>query len=173
MKFLFAVSLILLTCLSLFQTGCNSASVDVLSSRSGGADGLLLYADYAPSKVRIMPLTEFTADSDIGNGTQLRVYVSLLDAFGCQIKAPGKLRFELYRRVFRSADPRGKRIKIWPDIDLTIPDINNHYWRDFLRAYKFNLNFNPQKDRDYILQVTFLCPLGRRLPAQFVLEHAK
>ncbi|HUV40781.1 MAG TPA: hypothetical protein VMW23_03210 [Sedimentisphaerales bacterium] len=144
-----------------------------MPDRSGGEHELAVYADYTPVKVEIMPLTEFTGHGDTENAAQLRVYLGLLDAFGCQIKSPGKFRFELYERLLRSADPKGKRIKIWPDIDLTAPDMNNRYWRDFLRAYSFDLSFDPPKDRDYILQVTFLCPLGRRLPADFLLKYAK
>jgi len=125
------------------------------------------FSGYAPAKIDIMPLTEFieTADSP-----KLRIYVSLLDSFGCQMKSPGVFRLELYERILRSPEPRGRRIAIWPDIDLTDAAENNQYWKDFLRAYEFNLAAAPQPGQSYILQATFLTPDGRRLSADFNLK---
>jgi hypothetical protein len=97
----------------------------------------------------------------------------LLDSFDCQIKTPGIFRFELYKYVRRSAEPKGKRIAIWPDIDLTGTTENNNYWRDFLRAYEFNLDFVPKRNQSYILQATCLCPNGKHLSADFVLKYTE
>jgi hypothetical protein len=99
--------------------------------------------------------------------------VGLLDGFDCQVKSPVVFRFELYKKVERSAEPKGKRITIWEDIDLTEPGKNNEYWRDFLRAYEFILDFEPIGKPSYILQVTCLCPDGKRLSAEFALGEAK
>jgi hypothetical protein len=123
-----------------------------------------------PVKIRIVPLTEFILAGDDDEVSQLKVYVSLLDSFDCQIKTPAVFRFELYERVPRSAEPKGKRISIWPDVDLTEPSENNKHWQDFLRAYRFNLDFEAQADHGYILQVTALCPNGKRLSAEFGLK---
>jgi len=117
-------------------------------------------AIYAPAKVHILPLTDFANVGNAEKQTEVELYVSLLDSFGSQIKAPGVFRFELYEYVQRSADPMGKRVAIWPDIDLTNPVENNKFWRDFLRAYEFNLPFEPAGDKTYILQTTCLCPDG-------------
>ncbi len=133
---------------------------------------LSVYSHYAPAKINIIPLTEFTS----AGGTQkveIKPYVSLLDSFGSQIKSPAVFRFELYQRVLRSAEPKGRRVVIWPDIDLTDPAANNEYWRDFLRAYEFDLPFEPDASQSYILQVTCLCPNGKRISAEFALKLAK
>ncbi|MBL7215401.1 MAG: hypothetical protein ISS71_06960 [Phycisphaerae bacterium] len=55
-------------------------------------------------------------------------------------------------------NPRGKRLIIWPDIDLTIPGKNNQYWKDYLRSYEFYLplGFSPQPNQNYLLEVTCL-----------------
>ena len=133
---------------------------------------LSVYSRFAPAKINIMPLTEFIS----AGGTQqpnINLYVSLLDSFGSQIKSPAVFRFELYQRVLRSAEPKGRRVVIWPDIDLTEPDANNEYWRDFLRAYEFDLPFELRLGRtsqSYILQVTCMCPNGRRISAEFALK---
>ncbi|MCH7556267.1 MAG: hypothetical protein IIB56_02290 [Planctomycetes bacterium] len=133
---------------------------------------LSVYSHYAPAKINIMPLTEFIS----AGGTQqvkIKPYVSLLDSFGSQIKSPAVFRFELYQRVLRSAEPKGRRVVIWPDIDLTDPAANNEYWRDFLRAYEFDLPFEPDASQSYILQVTCLCPNGRRISVEFALKLTK
>ncbi len=133
---------------------------------------LSVYSLYAPAKINIMPLTEFIS-ADNARQANIHLYVSLLDSFGSQIKSPCKFRFELYQRVQRSAEPKGRRLVIWPDIDLTDPAANNEYWRDFLRAYEFDLPFEPDTSQSYILQVTSLCPNGKRISAEFALKLTK
>ena len=130
------------------------------------------FSTYASEKINILPLTEFVDVGDVEQ-SQINLYVSLSDSFGSQIKSPGVFRFELYERVLPSAEPKGKRVVIWQDIDLTDPVRNNDHWRDFLRAYEFNLSFEPGGNRSYILQATCLCPSGKRLSAEFVLKRTK
>ena len=103
--------------------------------------------------------------------TKINAYVSLLDAFGCQIKSPGQFRFELYEYIERSAQPKGPRVAIWPDFDLVDATKNNQYWRDFLRAYKFDLDFEPENNHRYILQITCMCPDSRRLIGERLLRY--
>ena len=163
-----------------FAAGCATSPAIPTSIPSGPSeaedaspDPTLVYASYAPASIRIVPLTGIVgpagADSD-AIGTQIRVYVSLVDEFDCQTKSPGIFRFELFKAVARSPEPKGKRINIWPDIDLTNPAENDNYWRDFLRVYEFNLDFQLAGDQHYILQVTCLCPNGRRLSADFTIK---
>jgi hypothetical protein len=73
----------------------------------------------------------------------------------------------------RSADPKGKRILMWPDADLTDAFENNKNWRDFLRSYEFNLDFKGEENRSYIIQVTFLHPGGKRLSCESELKYKK
>ena len=136
-------------------------------------DRLSAYTHYSPVKIDIMPLTEFICVDDDEEASKIKVYVGLLDAFDCQIKTPGVFRFELYEYIPRSAEPKGRRIIIWPDIDLTDTVKNNKNWRDFLRAYEFHLDFEPASNQNYILQVTCLCPNGKRLSEEFCLKQAK
>jgi len=128
-------------------------------------DMLSLYTSYVPVKIDIMPLTEFVRPDNAQ--PKINIYVSLIDPFGSQIKSPGMFRFELYEYMPRSADPKGKRPIIWPDIDLSDPITNNSYWQDFLRAYEFSLPCEQTNGKDYILQVTCLCPNGKRLTSEF------
>ncbi|UCF44311.1 MAG: hypothetical protein JSV99_05195 [Planctomycetota bacterium] len=155
--------------------GCESAQPTAESApRSDRASQeVAVYTGYSPVKVDILPLTELVGGSEEVKASSIKVYASLLDAFDSQIKSPTVFRFELYKKVQRSAEPKGKRITIWADIDLTEPGENNRYWRDFLRAYEFILDFEPTGKPDYILQVTCLCPDGKRLSAEFALSEAK
>ena len=130
---------------------------------------LSVYSHFAPAKINIMPLTEFMSPGD-ARQANINLYVSLLDSFGSQIKSPCVFRFELYQKVQRSSEPKGRRVIIWPDIDLTDLVENDEYWRDFLRAYEFNLPFESATKQSYILQVTSLCPTGRRLSDEFALN---
>ncbi|MHC4397213.1 MAG: hypothetical protein ACYS1A_16365 [Planctomycetota bacterium] len=159
-------------CLVLAEAGCESVSLltKTQSRSEKNVDESSVYARYTPAKIEIMPLTEIVYTDDAEEESKIIVYVSLLDSFGCQGKMPGVFRFELYERVVRSAEPKGRRVVIWPDIDLTKAVENNEYWRDFLRVYEFNLPFEAQINQCYILQVTYLCPSGKRLSAELSLK---
>jgi hypothetical protein len=127
---------------------------------------------YEPARVKITPLTEFVqADSE--ETSQLRIYVDLLDRFDSRIKAPAVFRFELYEYIPRSGKEKGKRIIIWPDIDLTEPGPNNEYWRDFLRCYQFTLDVGEELEEDgsYVLQVTCVTSVSERLNADYIVEY--
>ena len=134
---------------------------------------VVLPTGYSPAQIEVLPLTELTDSMAGQQGTQLNVYVSLLDAYNEKIKAPGVLRFELYEYVQRSAEPKGQRIAIWPDVDLNHPAENQKYWRDFLRAYEFTLGTQASKSKTYILEVTCLCPSGKRLSVEWPLKPEK
>jgi len=66
-------------------------------------DRFSVYDRYAPAKIDILPLTELISVTN-AERAKIHLYVSLLDAFGSQIKWPGTFRFELYEHVQRSAE---------------------------------------------------------------------
>ncbi len=170
MKAVAVIAQIFFFLLLLVEAGCGPMSADLPAPTGSDPN---LFSAYTPVKVDIMPLTEFVTINDAPDASKLKVYVSLLDSFDSQIKSPAVFRFELYEYVQRSAEPKGQRIVIWPDIDLTELSENNNYWRDFLRAYEFNLDFGPLRNQTCILQVTFLCPNGKRLSVDFALKHTE
>ena len=161
----------LVLCLFLILTGCQPASrpPQIPSPVKKDHDLSSFYTRFAPTKIDILPLTELVASGSVQR-TRLNLYVSLLDAFGSQIKSPGIFRIELYEHVQRSANPKGRRIAIWQDIDLTDPVTNNDDWNDFLRTYRFDLPLEQTSVQNYILQVTCLCPNGSRLTSHFMLK---
>lgn len=141
------------------------ATVEKPSQPAVSQPAAVVPTGFGPAKVSVLPLSEITGFGGAGRGAKLSVYVALLDAFGCPIKAPCTLRFELYEYVRRSAQAKGQRLNIWPDIDLTHPAENHKSWRDFLRAYEFQLDVQADRDITYILETTCLSPDGRRLSA--------
>jgi len=173
MKLVSTVISVLLTAF-LVGAGCDrsQAPPEAGPVTEEGMAKLSAYARYAPVKVDILPLTEVIFVHDIDR-SGIDVYVSLIDQYGCQVKSPGRFRFELYEHVQRSAEPKGRRITIWPDFDLDDPAVNNEGWLDFLRAYEFNLPFDQAGAQDYILEVTCFCPNGRRLLSQYILRHTE
>jgi hypothetical protein len=152
------------------STGCepDSSAGRVSSNRADDALGA-----YVPSEVRIVGLTEIAPVSAGPWQGKLKIYVDLIDTFGCRVKSPGLFRFELYEFVPRSSEPKGKRIFFPPDTDLTDATENNKHWRDFLRAYQFEppLNFSPRPDESFVLEVTFTTPQGSRLKDTFQLRY--
>ena len=156
------------------NTGCEQPKppIDSTVITENNINMLSFYTLYTPVKIDIIPLTEFVGAGD-SQRPKINLYVSLLDPFGSQTKSPGMFRFELYEYIQRSAEPKGKRAIIWPDVDLTNPIKNNDYWRDFLRAYVFSLPYEQAGNQDYILQVTCLCPNGKRLSTEFTLRQTK
>lgn len=159
---------------ALFNFGCQSQSS---SSRSTAetADGLDASAAclrYAPDKLDITPLTQYVP-ADQTHKPHINVYVTLLNQFGSQIIYPGIFRFELYEHVQRSAKPKGKRLALWPDVDLTDPMTNNDYWREFLHAYEFTLPLGQSNSKSHILQVTYFCPTGKLLTYDFTLKKTQ
>jgi len=170
MKILLLKLLFLSVVFSLLTAGCDSLKLPAEDSENvqRPSDPYSILSRYAPVKVNIMPLTKFEKANQ--KQTQIHVYVSLLDYFGSQIKSPNTLRFELYEKVQLSTQPKGSRIVIWPDLDLTDPKDNNKYWSDFFRAYEFRLGFEPKEDKSYIFQATAIDLDGKRLSDEITIN---
>ncbi|MHC4620101.1 MAG: hypothetical protein ACYTEQ_20330 [Planctomycetota bacterium] len=173
MKTAGTVARILLIVSFLAGGGCEVGPPVPPGVSEGGSDLLSTCASYSAAKVDIIPLTEVVSPGTPDVTAEIKAYVSVLDSFGCQMKSPGVFRFELYDYGRRSPEPMGRRVGIWPDVDLTEVSTNNDYWRDYLRAYEFRLPFELQTNRTYLLQVTCLCPTGKRLTGDFELKTGK
>jgi len=130
------------------------------------------YEQFSPVKLQVVPLTEMRRDAG-GQVCELTIYVTLLDTSDCRVKAPCVFRFELYQYVQRSGDPKGKRITIWPDSDLTGLTANNKHWQEYLRAYKFNLSVEAGEHQACILQSTCLATGGTRISTDYLLKCEK
>ena len=169
-----AISLYLLVFCVFFNAGCegpeSGSAFPIDSSRSQDS----VYSRFGPARIDILPITTLTPSSGGGDESAINAYVCLLDSFDSQIKAPVTFRFELFQYIQRSADPKGKRLNIWPDIDLTNAGVNNSHWQDFLRSYQFSLPLQQRTEGDAcILQATCICPSGKRLWADFIIRPSR
>jgi hypothetical protein len=124
---------------------------------------------YQPAKVSFLPLTEIVAAQGPDKPGKIAAYVNLTDSAGAAIKYPGVFRFELYEYMQDLIEPKGKRLAIWEDQDLTAFADNNSAWRDFLRAYQFDLAFKADTDIKYVLEVTFISPKEKYLTNQITI----
>lgn len=140
-----------MTVVGLFLTGCEDPAAQNKTIPQP-------MQDFTIRKVRISALSDFVLSRDNSGQNQIKTCVELLDAYNSPLKKPCIFRFELYDYKPMSANPRGKRLVIWPDIDLTDPAKNNEYWKDYIRAYEFYLplGFVPQPDHSYLLEATCL-----------------
>ncbi len=158
----------------LFYAGCSgppgeSGQLNLPFMQSDAA----LYARYAPARIDILPITTINPATSSAGDYTIDVYVGLVDSFGSQIKYPATFRFELFQQVRHSTGQKGKRILIWPEINLTEPVMNNRYWQDFLRAYQFSLPLEKPDFETTILQVTSISSSGKRLTVDFPIRLGK
>jgi hypothetical protein len=130
---------------------------------------------YGPSKLDVVKLSELKAGVGGEETAKLKIFIKALDSCGSAVKAPCVFRVELYEHVARSSSPEGRRLEIWPDIDLSDPEKNNAQWRDYLRAYEFNFDVSAKLalGRVYIVEITCLSPMGKRLSSQYKLSYQK
>jgi hypothetical protein len=163
------INMVIITAvLSLFVCGCDQQQTETNGSAVKQIEA------YGPETLDIVGLTELKVPS--GNDTaKLTLFVRALDGFGSAVKTPCVLRVEMFEHVARSPSPLGKRIELWPDIDLTDVCKNNAQWRDYLRAYEFNFDVSSQltPGHVYIIEVTCRSPMGKRMSAQYKLSYAK
>ncbi len=130
-----------------------------------------IYSQYHPKKAVITPLTEFI-EGDDESSTMIKVYVSLNDSKDASVKSPGVFRFELFDYTARSSDVKGSRLIIWEDINLINYDKNSSHWRDYLRAYEFELFCDcVNSGKKYVIQITYMTPAGNRIIGEWVITY--
>ncbi len=126
---------------------------------------------FPPASVRFGGLTQILRDKDTKAPKTLRVFIELRDQFDSKLKIPFTLRLELYRYAPYSSNPKGTHLKRWPDFVLTEANINNLYWRDYLRSYEFLLELDDSipKEEPLLAAATCWTSAGVRLETVYVL----
>jgi hypothetical protein len=164
-------SFIICVALSICLCGCEQPQTKPLNTEQC----ISRIEAYGPATLEIVGLSELKAVAGEEDAAKLKIFVKALDSCGSAIKAPCAFRFELYEYAARSQSPLGKRLEIWPDIDLTDSAKNNDQWRDYLRAYEFNFDVTSSLKFGsvYVVEVTCLSPLGKRMSAQYKLSYQK
>lgn len=150
----FAVSLLTVV------AGCRTSNMPIPSD-------VLPEGSLAVDRIRISAITEFVPDPTAADRVNIKTLVELLNASGSATQAPCVLRFEFYEFHPRASDPRGRRLLIWPNQNLSDPDTNKEHWKEFLRGYEFflPLEFRLERGRKYVLEAT--CLINQRRYSDF------
>lgn len=124
--------------------------------------GLLL-----PQSIRVHPFTGRTFDES-GGISGIDVRIEALDAYGDATKAFGDFRFEMYRHVANSLDPKGEMISTWEE-SLLEPKANLLHWDKTTRLYTFKLQWESPVPvgRRLVLVASFDSPFTERLADQW------
>ena len=130
-------------------TGCETAQTPIHAVAQRGEKASI-------ERIRISALTEFVTDAALPDEVQLKVLLEIFNASDPPVPVPCILRFELYDFHPLSSDPRGKRLVVWPEQDLSNAEKANAHWKALLRGYEFYLplDFMPRQDKKYILEAT-------------------
>jgi len=150
-----SIGLLSLGATALMLAGCQTTQVPAQSDVQSAENVSI-------ERVRISALTEFVAEPADPDKVRLKVLLECLDALGAPVPAPGVIRFELYEFHPLSSDPRGRRLWIWPEKDLTEADNADQYWKALLRGHEFYLPLDPvpRLEEKYVLEAT--CIDGQR-----------
>ena len=104
----------------------------ILLAGCGQMSEMSLFNTASPG-VHLLDMTGF-APAASGEGTVLRVFVQ-----PDKIEQDLCFRFELYVYIPRSSNPRGKRIVLWPDMEVKANASSNSQWREHLKFVCFQL----------------------------------
>ena len=152
----FAIGFLCLWPAAIVVTSCDAVQAPI---RPGVQRG----ENVSIERIHISALTEFVTAPAHPDAVQLKVLLEVFDAFDSPTPMPCILRFELYELRSLSSNPRGKRLLIWPEQDLSNAENAGEHWKNLLRGYEFYLpldGFTPQRDRKYLLEAT--CFAGRK-----------
>ncbi len=175
MKRIFIIFSVSFFCLFFcFFGGCQEQQRSLVSQEVGDYGSIEeIYGSYGVRRIHLLGLTEIMSLSSRPGVSKLTVYVDLLDSYDSRVKSPGTFRFELYRRIPRSSEPKGRRIAAWNNLDLINPKVNSEHWREYLRAYKFEFEVDIEADEglQFIVEVTFINPEGKRFSDSMEVDY--
>jgi hypothetical protein len=155
-----------LLCLGMAATGCQFKGQSPTPSARSEPTGQASEAEgeiWRPrvESVRIYPATQFVTGGQKAAAT-LKASIELLDAMGDAIKAPGRLRCELFAVSERGRV--GSRLYHW-DVTVQSLDQQKQYFDLVTRTYVLRLALDSQTvtERPTLLRVTFMRADGQRL----------
>ena len=122
-----------------------------------------------PASIRLHPFTGTRTFDENGGIRGVDVRIEAMDHLGDATKAFGEFRFEMYKFVANSQDPKGDLIATWAE-DVLSPKKNLLHWDKITRTYEFKLQWNkpiPVGNR-FVLLATFKSPFTERMYAERV-----
>jgi hypothetical protein len=154
--------------LSLLPIGCEFKGEAASSPEAAADDGPKTAAGAdqiwraRPEAIRIYPATQFTTSD---GAPTLKASIELLDAMNDAIKAPGRLRCELF--AVNERGQVGGRLYHW-DVPLYTLQQQRQYFDLVTRTYTLRLELDNEQvtQRPTMLRVAFMPPEGPRLQDQ-------
>lgn len=124
-----------------------------------------------PEAVRVDSFTSFKND-DLGT-PYLEARVQVLDRDGHPMRAPGRMRLEMFEFARAQADPRGRRLALW-HVDLQDRESNRRYYDQLINGYTFALDLEDSAavvsgagdvagGNKFVVEATFIRADGRRV----------
>jgi hypothetical protein len=129
---------------------------------------------FGPASIRLHPtftqVKDWTGDNKPDG---IEAVLELQDQFGEPTRAGGAVRFELYTFVPNDPERKGKRLAVW-STRLDVRDEQIAHWNPAIRAYSFQLGFEPiRTDHAYVLTAQFDLKNGRMFDQLIVEPSAK
>lgn len=122
-----------------------------------------------PRTIRVHPFTGTRTFDKTRRIKGVDVRMEAVDAYGDAAKAFGTFRFEMYRFVPNSIDPKGKFIASWEESVLE-PKKNLLHWDKITRTYEFKLQWDKPVPvgKRFVLVAVFSSPFTERMAAERV-----
>jgi hypothetical protein len=144
----------------LFLQGCADHN---FSKKDFEKQKQLFLAQYGPQELTLLGLSKIQPATG-EQPAKFKFFVAVLDQYNTPLRYPGVIRFELYTRLLKSPISKGRQICVWPEIDIRDSEVNSRYFRDYLRAYEFELEAKqPVAPDTYVVLITYTLPDGRRI----------
>lgn len=120
-----------------------------------------------PVAIQVYPGTRFVNE---GDQPIMDAAFELLDDMGDSMKAPGRVRFELYEAG--EGDMLGRRLYAW-DVDVLTQEQQQTYYNRVIRAYNFRLGVDSMEVQKLptVLQVSYELANGERLQTRAAMKE--
>jgi len=138
-----AVSIIVSAATLAFAPGC---AITPAGADAGPSEMAATRNPFAPTAVRIYPLTHLTRDPE--HGEVIMCHVELKDRWGDAVKAVGELEIQLFSYPTDGSALRQEAT--WPVPEMAQPDVNSALFDPATRTYRLRLGRVPGWVRDMI-----------------------
>ncbi|HRQ73228.1 MAG TPA: hypothetical protein PLU35_09395 [Phycisphaerales bacterium] len=126
-----------------FVPGC---AITPAGSDAGPSEMAAMRNPFAPTAIRIYPLTHLTRDPE--HGDVIMCHVELKDRWGDAVKAVGELEVQLFSYPTDGSTLRQEAA--WPVPEMAQPDVNSALFDPATRTYRLRLGSVPGWVRDMI-----------------------
>ncbi|MCW5777705.1 MAG: hypothetical protein KIS87_14810 [Phycisphaeraceae bacterium] len=138
-----AASIVVCAAMLAFVPGC---SLTRAGADAGPSEMAAMRHPFAPTAIRIYPLTHLTRDRE--HGDVIMCHIELKDRWGDAVKAVGELEVQLFSYPTDGSALRQEAT--WPVPEMMQPDVNSALFDPATRTYRLRLGRVPAWVRDMI-----------------------